>query len=829
MSIKITAFHRAAESAIFSQRVIWVVLFAIATVVFGFFAAQLRVDAGFKKQIPLGHEYMQTFIDYEKDFGGANRVLVALMARDGDIFNADYMRNLESLTKDVLGMDATDDSRVSSIFTPNVRFVEVVEDGFAGGNVIPPDFVPTDPTFSATQADFDTIRDNIVKANIVGRLVAKDFSGAMVWAELVPESATNKLDYQLVAGELEALRTKYENDTHSVHIIGFAKVVGDIADGARSVVTFFGVAIVLTFVLLILYTGSWRLAGTAILVALVAVVWMLGILRLLGFGIDPMNILTPFLVFAIGVSHAVQMINSWLQERLFGGAEGNAQELAAAHGVDAMEAARRSFRRLLIPGTVALLSDAIGFVTILLIDIRIIQELAITASIGVAVIILTNLILLPLVLSYIHFGKRYEPFRAKRIAREGRRNPIWTGLAVFANRGPAAAVIVVAIGLAIFGYFRAQDMQIGDSEAGVPELRPDARFNQDAVAISTHFGLGVDAINIIVEARADACTLSYPVMELVDRLSWHMKNIEGVQQVISLPIAAKIVNAGWNEGNIRWRALPRDSDQLRVATQGFDTDSGLLNSDCSGIPVMVFLADHKATTINRVVDEVKAFRDANAAWHPGVNFQIELADAKAAATAAGEVFADDRANIRLATGNAGVMAATNEVVKANQLPMMLWVYGAVILLCLLTYRSLVVTLCIVLPLALVSLLANALMATMDIGLKVNTLPVAALGVGIGVDYAIYIYSRMREFLDDGASLSRAYYKALKLTGTAVLFTGVTLAIGVGTWIFSTLKFQADMGVLLAFMFLMNMLGAIVLMPALLAWFMPRKQAMGKNA
>lgn len=824
MSVNVTAFHRAAEKLIFGQRALIVVLFALTTIVMGWYASQLRVDAGFKKQIPLGHEYMQTFVDYERDFGGANRVLIAMMARDGDMFDLSFMRQLESLTADVKAMDATDDARVSSIFTPNVRFVEVVEDGFAGGNVIPPSFVPGDPAFVPSAEDFDTIRGNIVKANIVGRLVAKDFSGAMVWAELVPEDAGQKMDYQEVARQLEALRAKYENEDYTIHIIGFAKVVGDIADGARSVVTFFGVAIVLTFILLVLYTGSFRLALWAVLVAIVAVIWMLGALRLMGFGIDPMNILTPFLVFAIGVSHAVQMINSWLQERLFSGVEGNADQLAAAHGVDAIESAKRSFHRLLVPGSIALLSDCIGFVTILLIDIRIIQELAITASIGVAIIILTNLVLLPLILSYTHFGKRYESFRARRIARERRRNPVWGMLAAFSRRGPAAVAIVLAIGLAVFGWHRAQDMKIGDSEPGVPELRPDARFNQDAVAIGEHFGLGVDAINVIVEARADACTLSYPVMETIDRLSWHMKNIEGVQQVISLPLAAKIVNAGWNEGNIRWRMLPRDTDQLRVATQGFETDSGLLNSDCSGIPVMIFLTDHKAETITRVIDAVKAFRDENDAWHPGVNLRLKLADEAKAAAERGEEWSNDSLNFRLATGNAGVMAATNEVVRANQMPMLLWVYAAVIVLCLLTYRSVVATIAIVLPLALVSLLANALMATMNIGLKVNTLPVAALGVGIGVDYAIYIYSRMKEFLDEGESIQTAYFKALKLTGTAVLFTAVTLAVGVGTWIFSDLKFQADMGILLAFMFVMNMVAALVLLPSLLAWLMPARKA-----
>jgi uncharacterized protein len=810
-------FHRGAEAVVFGARPLVLTLFAVITAVMVFFAAQLRVDAGFKKQIPLDHEYMQTFLQYEQDFGGANRVLIAVMANDGDMFDQDFFKVMEQVTAEVIAIDETDDARVRSIFTPNVRFVEVVEDGFAGGNVIPPSFTPSLEGWTAKQADFDTVRDNIVKANIVGRLVARDFSGAMVWADLIPESEQNKLDYQKVAAELEAIRGRHENADYTVHIIGFAKVVGDISDGAKSVVMFFGVAIALTFVLLWLYAGSFRLAGWTVLAALVAVVWMLGALRLMGFGIDPMNILTPFLIFAIGVSHGVQMINSWLSERLFGGAEGDVATLTASRGVGSLKAAKRTFHRLLVPGSIALLSDCIGFVTILFINIRIIQELAITASVGVAIIIFTNLILLPVLLSYTGFGKRYEKYRAKRIKKAGKPHPMWALIASFSRPLPAAMAIVACIALGWFAWGKAQQMQIGDSEAGVPELRPDSRFNQDAAAIAGAFALGVDTLYVIAEARPDACTLSYPAMELIDRFSWHMQNVEGVQQVISLPVAAKIVNAGWNEGNIRWRVLPRDSDQLRVATQGFETDSGLLNADCSAMPVMLFLTDHKATTIQRVLDAVKSFREQNEAWYPGTNLRLQLAEKRDAAEAAGEDFDSDQVNLRLATGNAGVMASTNEVVAAKQLPMMLWVYGAVIVLCLLTYRSLMATLCIVLPLALVSVLANALMAHMNIGLKVNTLPVAALGVGIGVDYAIYIYSRMREFLDEGASLYEAYVKALRLTGSAVLFTAVTLAIGVGTWIFSALKFQADMGVLLSFMFIANMIGAIILMPALLRW------------
>ena len=815
-------FRRLAEGLVFGSRPLVLLVFAVLTVAMLYFASQLRVDAGFKKQIPLQHEYMQTFLDYEREFGGANRVLVALMAREGSIDSQAFYTKLYHVTQAVMAIDEVDDARVRSLFTPNVRFVEVVEDGFAGGNVIPDTFTPYVDGFVASEEDFATIRANIVKANILGRLVAKDWTGAMVWAELVPEDAVEKLDYQKVAAQLEAIRQQYEDEHHSVHIIGFAKVVGDIADGARSVVAFFGVTVAITFLLLMAYTRSARHAALGIVAALTAVIWTLGSLRLLGFGIDPMNILTPFLIFAIGVSHGVQMINAWISERLFGSEIIEASQAGA--GLEAEAAARAAFAKLLLPGSVALASDVVGFLTILLIPIQIIRELAITASVGVALIILTNLILLPILLSYIDFAKPALA-REKALKRIGRRDHYWRLLTRLSEPGPALATIVVAVSLGVFGFVHGQKMQVGDSEAGVPELRPEARFNQDAAKIADHFALGIDSITVIAEARPDACTLSYPAMELIDRFAWHLYNVEGVQQVISLPQAAKIVNAGWNDGSIRWRVLPRDPDTLRVATQGFETDSGLLNADCSAIPVTAFLTDHKAETITRVVRAVKEFREANQAWYPGTNLRVELAER---ALEEGDAFESHQVNLRLATGNAGVMAATNERVSAAQYPMMGLVYLAVIVLCLLAYRSPKATLAIVLPLVIVSLLANALMASMNIGLKVNTLPVAALGVGIGVDYAIYIYSRMKEFLDQGLGLSEAYFRALKLTGTAVLFTGLTLAAGVGTWIFSELKFQADMGVLLSFFFLMNMIGAIVLLPALLRWLLRGQEAVAGN-
>ena len=799
-------------------------LFIVITIGMLFAMAQLRIETGFKKQLPLKHEYMQTFLQYEKEFGGANRVLVALVARDGDMFTPEFFEAFETITNDVFFIPGVDRASVRSIFTPNVRFVEIVEDGFAGGNVIPSDFSPSAEMFQR-------VRSNIVKSGEVGRLVSGDFSGAMVWANLLEENPQTgeKLDYREVASKLEAIRSQFENEKNTVHIIGFAKIVGDISDGAKSVVWFFLIALVITAVLLYLYSRSVWLTALPLTCSLIAVIWQMGILSLLGYSLDPMNILTPFLIFAIGVSHGVQKISAWVVEKEFAG---RTPDDWVKSGVDSVEViprrspmhgSRETIKKLLAPGVIALVSDTIGFLTILFINIRIIQELAITASIGVAVIILTNLLLLPVLLSWVQL-KNSTKYRERLLRKAAAKSPLWEFLASFTDPKRAAWAIAISILLFAVGLWKAADMKIGDSEVGVPELRAEARYNQDAVLISERFSLGVDVLTVVAETIPDACTENYNVMETMDRFAWNLANVEGVQKVITLPMAAKIVNSGWNEGNIKWRILPRDNYVLRQALGNIDTDTGLLNGDCSAMPIMIFTTDHRAETIARIVQSVKELREQLNIGDVEFTLDNEVLEELAAE---GEV-TKERLKFRLATGNVGVMAATNEDIAAAEKPMLALVFISIIILCLITYRTILGTLCIVLPLVVVSTLAEALMAMYGIGLKVNTLPVVALGVGIGVDYGIYIYNRLDIHLKEGFDLHEAYYRTLRLTGRAVIFTGFTLAAGVGTWIFSALQFQADMGILLCFIFLANMVGAIVILPALVRWLMMRDRETLEN-
>ena len=425
--------------------------------------------------------------------------------------------------------------------------------------------------------------------------------------------------------------------------------------------------------------------------------------------------------------------------------------------------------------------------TLLVIDIGIIRELAITASLGVAVIILTNLLLLPVLMSYVTFSEKYK---AKLAGKDNRADAFWNAIANCSTPKVAYVILSVTAVLFVLGWYQSQQMKIGDLHAGAPALHEVSRYNQDTFLITDKYAISVDYMSILVEATPESCT-SFDVMNAIDELQWKMENVDGVQSAVSLASVAKQVNAGYNEGNPKWHVLPRNQQTMVQAISRIPTTSGLLNNNCSVMPVIMFMEDHKAETITRVVNAVKEFR---------------------------QQYETDELKFKLASGPVGVMAAKNEAVNAAQDPMMIYVFGAVILLCLLSFRSLRATLSVVIPLYVVSVLAQALMTFLQIGLTVSTLPVIALGVGIGVDYGIYILSTMSLKLKDGMACRQAYFDALKERGSAVLFTGITLAVGVSTWVFSSLKFQMDMGILLTFMFVVNMLGAIVVLPALASVF-----------
>jgi hypothetical protein len=750
-----------------------IIIFTLVTIVLAWSATMLRADAGFTKMIPLEHPFMKVFMKYQSVFGGANRVLVSITPKDNDIYDAETMILLRQVTEEVFYIKGVERSSVTSLFTPNVRYNEVVEEGFRGGNIVSADF-------QGRPDQIDQVKANVAKSDWIGRIVARDGSAVMVVAtlqEMDPETG-RRVDLRRIAQELEQIRARHESDSHSLQIIGFAKAVGDIAEGAAGVLIFFGVAFLVTAVLLLWYSKSWMLTLYALGCSVVPVVWLLGLMPLVGLGLDPMSILVPFLIFSIAVSHAVQMTNAWRLEILA--------------GETPEEASRKSFRKLFIPGTMALLANGLGFLVIAFVEIEMVQELALTATLGVTVMIISNKLLLPALLSY-RSGARLKP------RSEAGLDALWRMIARITEPKAALLTVLLSAGILALGLWIAKDLQVGDLGKGVPELRADSRYNQDTEHITSRFAIGVDVMQVVVEAdgKESPCVDS-KVMEPIGEFELQIRQNPGVSAVSSLAGFSMAVSQAYAENNVKWRALPEDPVQMaQGAGAATRLGNAFMNPGCTAMPVSIYTKDHQAATISSVVDDVEAF--SKAYGREDLRFQIGL-------------------------GNLSVMAATNQVVREADRWVNLALFLSVSLLCLLAFRSIRITLCIIIPLAIVTVLCNAVMTLLGIGLKVNTLPVVALGVGVGVDYGIYLFERIRHALDDGMTLQDAVFDALRQRGTASLFTAVTMTLSVLTWMGSDLQFQSDMGVLLGFMFLVNLFGAVLLLPALAAFLVGRRRS-----
>jgi predicted RND superfamily exporter protein len=762
-----TASGSALERLVFNHRR-WVLIgCALVTLLLGALAAaRLTLGASFDKMIPRSHPHIRAYLENRGELRGlGNALRIVVESPKGDIFDPGYQKTLHGIHDALFLTPGVDRAWMKSLWAPGVRWTEVTEEGFRGGPVMPDNY---DGSAQATEQ----LRGNIARAGLAGSLVGNDFRSSMLVVPLLDRdpSSGQRLDVRRLSRAIDDIRARAEGEGGvRMQVIGFAKLAGDLMDGLVQVGLYFGVAALIAAAIIFGTTRCVRSTALVIACSLVAVAWQLGMMGALGLELDPYSILVPFLVFAIGVSHGAQKMNGIMQD--------------IAQGAHRQVAARFTFRRLFLAGLTALAADAVGFAVLTVIDIPVIRELALAASLGVAVLIVTNLILLPVLLSYVGVS----PAAAQRSLHSQEPARVWLWLRGFTEARRARLALAVAALLAAGGFAVSTQLKIGDLDPGAPELRADSRYNRDNAYITGHYSLSSDTYAVIVKTAPEGC-LKYPTLVEADRLAWTLQQLPGVQTTATLADAVRRITAGSNEGSPKWLTIARNQDVLNYAAQQASVNNPeLFNTDCSVMPVIAYLSDHRAETLDRVVQAAEAF----AAAHSTPERQFLLA-----------------------AGSAGIEAATNIVVKQAWNRMLVLVYAAVAVLCLVTFRSWRATVVALVPLVITSVLCEALMVALGIGVKVATLPVIALGVGIGVDYALYLVSVQIGLQRQGHSLAAAYGMSLQFTGKVVVLVGVTLAAGVITWGFSPIKFQADMGLLLAFMFIWNMVGAVLLIPAL---------------
>ena len=754
-------------TTIFRFRLHVLIFLGLITLFMGVHAAKLEVGTDFTKMVAQEHEYMRNYRPFKKLFGGGNQVRVSVVRSQGSILDPDFLKKFRKINEDVFFLNGIDRRTVRSLVSPETLVVIINEEGFNLGPVVP--FV-----IPETEEGMAEIGKNINVGGLKGRLVGMDMKSALITGEIYETG----VDYLSIYRQLNGIRDKYSDDDISVRINGFAMVAGFVNEALPKMLLLFSVTILITFVVLYRCFRYLRLAVLPLFSGGLAVLYTLGVTQLLGLTLDPMTTIVPFLVLAIGASHGIQMVKRYLEECV-----------VHAEGYDA---ALHALAGLIAPGSVALATDVIGFLTIFFVPIGVIRDLALTASIGVGSIVITNVLVLALILSYF---KNLAPAEAEEA--ETRPVAYVKRILAFVSRlthgRNAYWVVGVSAILLLIGFFNSLTMTVGDVNPGEPLLWEDSVYNLDAADMMEDYMLGTDWLSVVVAGDEVGVCKRYDVLQTMRDYEAEIGSTPGVTVVISGLLLAKMINETFHEGDIRWRALPQTSTDLAwvMASAGSTDDSAFMNMGCQYMNIIVFLNDHKGDTIRRVIKKSKEF----IAGHPMSG-----------------------ARLLLAGGNGGVMASTNEVVEGAQFPMIGLVYLSVFVLVYLEFRTLRATFFVMAPLFAVSMISTAFMKAMDLGLNVNTLPVSSLGVGVGVDYGVYFYARLQEERRKHSCFADAVSVTFQTTGAAVVYTALTLSAGVLTWVLSLLKFQADMGLLLGFLFFWNMVGAMVLLPALVYIF-----------
>jgi len=755
---------------IMGHRLLVMVLVLAATAFFAWQIPRVRIESPTIDLFPSSHPYVETFKKYSDVFGGASRVVIQLEVKQGTIFNLPVLEKIRRITKELELIPGVNNYQVLSLAQRKVKELKVdAERGFRAVPVMWPE-VPR------TQAGIENLRRRVhANRRIHGTLVSLDDKATLIVAGFFEKD----LDPLQVYRRIEQIVSREVDDNTELQVIGRPILLGTIMNQYGQLLWLFtATALSILLVLFLYFRDFWRVT-VPVLTALLSAVWGLGFLGLLGLNFDPLVIVVPFIISARALSHSVQLIERFTEE-------------LAASG-DKVEAARATFNGLFKPGLLGIVTDAAGVLLVLTTPIPLLRKLALMGGFWVLSIIVSDLIFNPVLLSFLPvsaLGRRRRRSASERLLGVvstwclGRRRWVVLGL----------AGILFAV-----GFVFASRLVIGDVHPGTPMLWPDSRYNRDTQRIASRFR-NTEEFTVVVEGESRDAIKNPAVLRMMEAFQRHLESIPEVGSTSSLVDLLPGIISILHGSDPRWELIPNDPRESGFFLEMIYSSSEpgdlvrYVTIDSQNANITAYLKDHRGETLRRVVAHARQFIDE----HPVKG-----------------------ARLRLAGGYGGLLAAINEEVARHQATVTVLAFGIILLLCSLAYRSLVAGLLFLLPLLVSNYLTYALMGARHIGLDVNALPVVALGVGLGVDYGLYIVERIREEFARSGDVAGSIRVALTTAGKAVLFTASTMVFGVIFWAFSFLRFQADMGLLLAFWMVMSMLGGLVLLPTVISLVKPR--------
>jgi len=794
---------------ILDHRTIILVLIILATLFFGWQARKVQLKTPTIDLFPKNHPYVQTYVQYEDIFGGANVVMLALTVEEGDIFNVQTLEKIKKISKSLELLPAVNNYQVLSLAQRKIKKTTVDEiEGFNSDPIMWPNIPKTPEEIEALRRTVYTtgrIHGSLVSIDdkaalivagffekglespgdtlreVITRMAMKDGSdpeAALAAFSKVAEGEVWTLDDTLFDA-IEKIAKAAEDENTTVHMIGRPVLLGHIYRDFPQLYKIFLMTIGAIILVLFLYYRDARGVLVPILTALISAVWGIGFLGLLGYHFNPLVIVVPFVISARALSHSVQLIERFLSEYKV--------------TRDRREAAIATFSGLLKPGFVSIITDAAGVFIVILTPIPLMEKLALMGSFWVMSIIVSDMLFNPIFLSLL------PPPKIKEAEAESLLTRLLKVLGGWAQGWQRWPILAVTAAVFIVGFVFARTLVIGDVHPGTPLLWPDSDYNQDTAKIGEKFG-NTEILSIVVEGDNKNSIKNPVVLREMEAFQRELESLDEVSTTSSiadlLPEITKIMHGG----NPKWELIPTDPQEagfyLEMIFSGAEPGdlARFITNDFKDATISVYLKDHKGETLRAVIAKAKEFIDA----HP-------LPEAK----------------FRLAGNYGGLLAAVNEAIVGSQAKVTFFAFLLVFVFCALAFRSAVAGLFFLVPIGASNYLTYSLMGALGIGLDVNVLPVVSLGVGLGVDYGLYIVGRIEEEHKRGAELGDAIITAVSTAGQAVLKEASTMIVGIIFWAFSFLRFQAEMGILLAFWMVVSMLGGLILLPTLIYLVKPK--------
>jgi predicted RND superfamily exporter protein len=744
----------------------------LATLFFGVAALRIEMYTAFSDLLPSNHPFISVHNRFSNVFGGANLILLSVEVKEGDIFNSQTLAKIKKLTEFLELTPGASNYQIFSIARQKVKDVRATSWGIE----VQPLMWPEIPR---TAEALERLR-NAVYANptVAGRLVSEDGKAALITATFHEE----RLDYARLFQRIQSAARDLEDANTTIYAAGEPILYGWIYHHLRHILLLIGLTSLTLLALLVLYYRNLNGVIIPLVSALVTFIWGTGFTVLVGYNFDPLILVVPFLIAARTISHSIQF-----RERFF-------EELERCG--DKEQAAVESTAGLMIPGGVSILTDAIGLTVLLAAPMPILTKLGIAGSFWVLSNIFSVLILDPILCCYLPMP-RHRPQGG-----EGH----WLNAPLRsigrASTTPAGRWIVVGsfAALTAWSVYWNQFVTVGDSRPGSPLLWPDSEYNVSVHHINEKFQ-GTDYLYVIMEGTAEKAAKSPTVLRTMEAFQRHMERSAHVGGTDSLAGLTRQINTVLHHNDPRWGLLPKSAEEvggiLMVAEHGSEPGDfdRWVNYNFQNANLTIFLYDHRGDTIREVIQRARDFISRNPM---------------------------EEGQFRLAGGIVGVLAAANEVINESHQLILGLILAAQLIICMIGFRSLLAGLFFVCVVFISNTFGMALLAFFNIGLNVNTLPVISLGVGFGVDYGIYVVSRAIEEYrrQKTTDLTGALIEGVTTAGKAVLYTAFLISAGIIFWIFSPLRFQAEMGYGLLIILTMNMLGGLIFLPAMIALSRP---------